>query len=213
MKPPRGLSPEEAALWRKVAETVTPLHPARRAPPPSPDAADTPVPTPPAPVRKAKGRATAPARSGSGSRSPPPTRNGLDSSWDRKLARGTIDPDVTIDLHGMGLDAAHGRLVNGVGQALAMGARVILLVAGKHRPRDDHGFTAPTDAANGAGRSAPACSTGWRPALCRQDRRRPPRATAPRRQRRGLYRPAPRAVRPWPVRFGSQASAARTTRS
>ena len=143
MKPPRGLSPEEAALWRKVAETVTPLHPARRAPPPSPDAADTPVPTPPAPVRKAKGRvppprpvpAPAPAAA-----PPPPTRNGLDSSWDRKLARGTIDPDVTIDLHGMGLDAAHGRLVNGVGQALAMGARVILLVAGKHRPRDDHGF-------------------------------------------------------------------------
>ena len=143
MKPPRGLSPDEAALWRKVAETVTPLHPARRAQPPAPETADAPVPTPPAPVRKAKGRAppprpvpapapTAPAR--------PLTRSGLDSSWDRKLARGTIDPDVTIDLHGMGLDAAHGRLVNGVGQALAMGARVILLVAGKHRPRDDHGF-------------------------------------------------------------------------
>lgn len=143
MKPPRGLSPEEAALWRKVAETVTPLHPARRAPPPSPDAADTPVSAPPAPVRKMKGRVppprpvpapapAAPAR--------PLTRSGLDSSWDRKLARGTIDPDVTIDLHGMGLDAAHGRLVNGVGQALAMGARVILLVAGKHRPRYDHGF-------------------------------------------------------------------------
>jgi DNA-nicking Smr family endonuclease len=141
MKPPRGLSPEEAALWRKVAETVTPLHPARRAPPPSPDAADTPVPTPPAPVRKAKGRVPPPRPvPAPAAAPPPPTRNGLDSSWDRKLARGTIDPDVTIDLHGMGLDAAHGRLVNGVGQALAMGARVILLVAGKHRPRDDHGF-------------------------------------------------------------------------
>jgi hypothetical protein len=31
MKPPRGLSREEAALWRKVTATVTPLDP--QAPP------------------------------------------------------------------------------------------------------------------------------------------------------------------------------------
>jgi DNA-nicking Smr family endonuclease len=82
----------------------------------------TPAPTPaPAP---------APAR--------PLTRDGLDASWDRKLARGTIVPDVTIDLHGMNLDTAHGRLIGGVAQALAMGARVILLIAGKPRPHGDH---------------------------------------------------------------------------
>ncbi|WP_366886061.1 Smr/MutS family protein [Novosphingobium sp.] len=64
----------------------------------------------------------------------PLTAGGLDSSWDRKLGRGPIQPDVTIDLHGLTLAMAHDRLNGGIAQALAMGARVILLIAGKHRP-------------------------------------------------------------------------------
>lgn len=139
---PRGLSPDEAALWRKVAETVTPLHPVR-APAPAPvvsiaEAAPEP-PVPPAP-RRVKGRVPSerplPA--------PPPeparplTRHGLDGSWDRRLARGVIEPDVTIDLHGMTLDMAHARLNGGIAQALALGDRVVLLIAGKHRPQAEH---------------------------------------------------------------------------
>ena len=68
----------------------------------------------------------------------PLTTNGLDSTWDRKLTRGSINPDVTIDLHGMTLATAHDRLNGGIAQALAMGARVILLIAGKHRPHGEH---------------------------------------------------------------------------
>jgi DNA-nicking Smr family endonuclease len=64
----------------------------------------------------------------------PLTAGGLDSSWDRKLGRGPLQPDVTIDLHGLTLAMAHDRLNGGIAQALAMGARVILLIAGKHRP-------------------------------------------------------------------------------
>jgi DNA-nicking Smr family endonuclease len=45
-------------------------------------------------------------------------------------------PDFTLDLHGHGLDAAHGRLDAGLGQALAMGARVVLVIAGRPRPVD-----------------------------------------------------------------------------
>jgi DNA-nicking Smr family endonuclease len=142
MRPaPRGLSAEEAALWRKVAATVTPLHiaaPKAAAPAPQPvaEAAAPPTP-PPKPVRGRVPPAPPPPP-------PPPaparplTRDGLDASWDRKLARGTIVPDVTIDLHGMNLDSAHARLIGGVTQALAMGARVILLIAGKPRPHGDH---------------------------------------------------------------------------
>lgn len=137
---PRGLSVEEAALWQKVAQTVTPLHPPRPvAVPARPIVAAPPTP-PPATPKKLRGRVP-PERPAPPPR-PTPTRpltsNGLDSTWDRKLARGGIDPDLTIDLHGMGLDSAHGRLVGGIGQALAMGARVVLLVAGKHRPHGDH---------------------------------------------------------------------------
>ena len=136
--PPRGLSAEEATLWRKVAATVTPLHPQKPVPPPvaQPVAAPEPAPVP----KRVRGRVPAP-------RVPPPApppatralvRDGLDGSGDRKLARGIIVPDATIDLHGMNLDTAHARLIGGIAQALAMGARVILLIAGKPRPHGDH---------------------------------------------------------------------------
>jgi DNA-nicking Smr family endonuclease len=62
--------------------------------------------------------------------------HGLDSGWDRKLAKGLAHPDFTLDLHGCTLDAAHGRLLHGLTQAKAMGARVVLLVAGRPRPAD-----------------------------------------------------------------------------
>lgn len=134
MRPPRGLTSEEAALWRKVAQTVTPLHPA----PPAPDPAPAVAPPPPAapPPRKPRGRVPAPLAP---KPAPPPpprplTRDGLDAGWDRRLARGTVAPDVTVDLHGMTLATAHARLNLALGQALAIGARVILLITGKPRP-------------------------------------------------------------------------------
>ena len=137
MPSPRGLSPEEAVLWQKVAATVAPLHPARQAAPVAATAQPAP---PPAPPKRVKGRVPPPLPAPAPVPQPlrPLQSHGLDSSWDRKLARGAIAPDVTIDLHGLGLDAAHARLNGGIAQALAMGARVILLVAGKHRPHDEH---------------------------------------------------------------------------
>lgn len=143
MKPrhPRGLSAEEAALWHKITQTVAPLHPI----PPTPVPVMVPVsepapPPPPAPAKRVRGRVPPPLLP-----PPPPpaptrplTSNGLDSSWDRKLARGAIEPDITIDLHGMNLDTAHARLIGGITQALALGARVILLIAGKPRPHGEH---------------------------------------------------------------------------
>lgn len=135
MRPPRGLSEEEAEAWHRVAATVTPLvpepaHPAAAAPAPEKRAAVA----PPAP-RPAKPKAPrVPVR-------PPPKAtvaqgSDLDSHWDRKLKSGTVAPDFTLDLHGHGLDAAYTRLISGVGQARAMGARTVLLVTGKSRPVD-----------------------------------------------------------------------------
>jgi DNA-nicking Smr family endonuclease len=60
-----------------------------------------------------------------------PSVNTLDGGWDRKLATGSVAPDLTIDLHGCSLDQAHERLDHGLARAIAHGARVILLVTGK----------------------------------------------------------------------------------
>lgn len=137
MRAPRGLSADEAELWQKVAATIVPLHPVRKA---KPLLVANPVMPAPAQPKAVKGRLPPPLPA-----PPPPSpvarplqSHGLDSTWDRKLSRGAIAPDVTIDLHGLGLDAAHGRLNGGIAQALAMGSRVILLIAGKHRPHDEH---------------------------------------------------------------------------
>ena len=64
------------------------------------------------------------------------TRHGLDGSWERKLAQARIEPDFTLDLHGYTLDAAHARLDHGLTLALAQGARLVLVIAGKPRPVD-----------------------------------------------------------------------------
>ena len=131
MKPPRGLSAEEAALWARLASTVTPLR--RQPAKPLPVASVAAPPAPPSPVKRApKGRIPPP---------PPPKPQptpapsaGLDTSWERKLARASIEPDFTLDLHGHTLDQAHHRLDQGLMQAKAMGARLVLLITGKPRP-------------------------------------------------------------------------------
>lgn len=129
----RKLSREEAALWARLAQTVAPLD--GKVQPPLPDVS---VPPPPKelPAKKpasAKPARTAPPRAAAAM---PSIAHGLDAGWDRKLARGLADPDFTLDLHGCTLDSAHGRLLHGLTQAKAMGARMVLLVTGKSRPVD-----------------------------------------------------------------------------
>jgi DNA-nicking Smr family endonuclease len=138
----RRLSGEEAELWARVARTVTPLD--RRARLRAvPAAVPTPVPAvvldPPPKRVKAKriiGRVPPPP--------PPPVpapmpraldRHGLDGGWDKRLAKGLVAPDFTLDLHGATLDMAHARLDSGLLLACAQGARLVLLVTGRARPQ------------------------------------------------------------------------------
>ncbi len=134
MRPPGGLTWDEAQLWRRLAATVTPLHPPVQVPAPTLPKA-LPV-APPKPAPRVRGRIPPPLPAPP----PPPARpaplnaQGLDGSWDKKLAKGPIAPDRTVDLHGLTLDAAHARLDFAIAEALVSGARVILLIAGKPRP-------------------------------------------------------------------------------
>ncbi|WP_114521543.1 Smr/MutS family protein [Altererythrobacter sp. ZODW24] len=139
MKPPRGLSADEAALWEKVASTVEPLQRRPMAPSAQKRAVAIPQATPMTmPVPKSqRGRIPPPAPP-----KPVPApvprndRTGLDSSWERKLSKASIDPDYTLDLHGHTLDQAYVRLNRGIAQARAMNARLILVITGKSRPVD-----------------------------------------------------------------------------
>jgi DNA-nicking Smr family endonuclease len=142
-RPGRQLTGEEAALWKRVTQSVTPINGrmaagvadrgsgAERSAAPQPNS------------RRSAEAECAPPRLATGS----PTRareerraldrDGLDAGWDRRLSRGLVPPDFTLDLHGSTLDAAHARLEHGLTLALAQGARLVLLITGRHRPSDD----------------------------------------------------------------------------
>lgn len=126
-------------MWAQVARTVTPLEKRRAAvqaaalvtapkavvsvsvSPPKKVKGRIPAPLPPKPVA-AKPKADAPLH--------------LDGSWEKRISKGTLAPDFSLDLHGSNLDQAYVRLMHGLTQAKAMGARVVLIVTGKPRPVD-----------------------------------------------------------------------------
>jgi len=125
----RSLNPDEADLWARVAATIRPL---------SREKLDAPVNGESKPVQAAPPRSNATPQK----RMPPPKQpvpigeKTLDGSWDKKLRTGNIEPDRTLDLHGMNLDMAWTAIDRGLAQAIARGDRVLLLITGHHRPGD-----------------------------------------------------------------------------
>lgn len=140
--PRRRLSPDEEALWRKVAATASPL----RVDPPvfvrDPDPAPVPAPPPATPRRPL----VLPARP-----APEPGRVTFDLAPDpaagrahphmdrrrfEKLRRGRMEPEARLDLHGMTSERAHGALVAFILAAHASGLRLVLVITGKGRAGD-----------------------------------------------------------------------------
>lgn len=132
---PRRLDPDEAALWKKVAATVQPL--AKRPAPIEPQAPPT-IKRPTTSARTVAAPAAAPRAPAS---LPPPRRtwanSTLDGHWDRRLRKGLVRPEMSIDLHGHTLASAQALLDEAIGRALLRGARVLLVVAGRLRPGAD----------------------------------------------------------------------------
>jgi membrane-bound lytic murein transglycosylase A len=119
----KPLNPEDTQLWSRVAATVRPIA-GRRA---------IGAVVPETPVIRASAPALRSAIVHEKNRQP---ANTLDGSWDRKLARGIVTPDRTIDLHGCSLAAAHQRLDHALANAVADQVRVLLVITGK-APRDN----------------------------------------------------------------------------
>jgi DNA-nicking Smr family endonuclease len=146
MRRPRHLSPEERALWEHVTRRDTPVAKpkatiASPAPPRIPEV-NSPVEPRSAPVQPfrvgekvdhrrsndllpglAEDMARAPVR--------------MDAKAFGKMKKGKLVPDARIDLHGMTLDEAHPALVGFMLTSYAMGRRLVLVITGKGKVRDD----------------------------------------------------------------------------
>ena len=145
----RKLSKDELELWRKVAgqaerlhapRTETALPPSLSKPKPKPrEPRETPAFDPFDLGQKAK---SVPARHDL----KPSVGERLSSAplqMDRKaftrMKRGKLKPEARLDLHGLRLDRAHGALVQFILSSQAAGRRLVLVITGKGKRRDDGG--------------------------------------------------------------------------
>lgn len=143
----RRLRPEEEELWRKVAAKAERLHPEKPFEP-SDFVTSTQAP------KRNKSTFEAVPQTIIGPKNKSRTQVSLTPSigeqvagtqvnMDRKaygrLTRGKLRPEGKIDLHGMTLDRAHPALTRFVLSAQAQGKRLVLVVTGKGKHRDDDG--------------------------------------------------------------------------
>jgi len=143
MRRRRTLRPEEEELWQSVARTARPLRapvPAFRPPPP-----------------EAPAFVAAPPRLSAfllGEKLRQPERRDvvmppgdallaaplqMDARTHARMTRGKLAPEARIDLHGMTLPEAHPALIRFIQDAQAAGLRLVLVITGKGRRRDDSG--------------------------------------------------------------------------
>ncbi|KFI28853.1 Smr/MutS family protein [Paenirhodobacter enshiensis] len=150
MKRRRGLSEEERELWQKVAASAQALHPVRVSRPAEAD----PVPVRPDPAARLPepsfaqifrvgeqarprlpGHDLAPSI-GAGLAAQPVA---MDRKAHRAMLRGKMEPEARLDLHGMTLAEAHPELIRFVLSAQDRGCRLILVITGKGKHREDTG--------------------------------------------------------------------------
>ncbi|MFM2356023.1 MAG: hypothetical protein RLZZ528_1759 [Pseudomonadota bacterium] len=141
---PRGLRPEERELWARVARSAQALHPEVQRPV---ETSDKPRP------KKAPAASVPPFRLGSAADAPSTTFDlvpgpaerlaahpvRMDHGAHRKMVRGRLNPEARIDLHGMTLAEAHPELIRFILNAQDRGLRLVLVITGKGKPRDEHG--------------------------------------------------------------------------
>lgn len=136
----RKVKPDEQALWKKVADTAIPIHPAMAEPKPkiSKTVFKNSKPTVPHPTFSLFKIGSKPHLNGN------PTRKettrpkiGMDFKSFGKLSRGKLRPEARIDLHGMTLSEAHPALQGFILGSAQLQRRLILVITGKGKPKSD----------------------------------------------------------------------------
>ena len=140
----RKLTEEEIELWRKVTDTTARMHPKSKA-------AELPKPKPrPHKAPKPRLQDFSVGQSATHTQIGHNLRPGLseqlhnaplrmDKKTNTRMKRGKLAPEDRIDLHGMTLDRAHPALLRFILRAHAQGARLVLVITGKGKTKEDDG--------------------------------------------------------------------------
>ena len=142
----RRLTAEEIELWRKVARQTERLHPEL---PQSvhPKTLPKPKPTklPAARVESFELGQLAKPRPHRNSLKPSVTEGlaaapvQMDQKAFARMKRGKLTPEGRLDLHGMRMDTAHPALIRFILSAQASGLRLVLVITGKGKHKDEPG--------------------------------------------------------------------------
>ncbi|MFT5651893.1 MAG: DNA-nicking Smr family endonuclease [Yoonia sp.] len=144
MRRPRHVSSEERALWDRVADTAQALDPVRSVDLPAalaqkPKPVISPDPLPRFNVSQkvdhTRRNDVLPGIADRLSRAP----LNMDNKAFGKMKRGKLKPEARIDLHGMTMDQAHPELMGFILNSQAMGRRLVLVITGKGKLRDEGG--------------------------------------------------------------------------
>ena len=145
----RRIKPDEMDLWKRVADTTERLHPLN----PAKSADQKTRPGPKKPDPKPRPSPISPFRAGAAAKSKPASHDlmssvseqllgaplRMDRKTHTKMKRGKVKPEARIDLHGMTMDRAHPALTAFIMRSASDGKRLVLVITGKGKDRDDDG--------------------------------------------------------------------------
>ncbi|MHA6287891.1 Smr/MutS family protein [Maricaulis sp. CAU 1757] len=128
----RHISPEEKALWRKVARSVKPISEDRLR------TLEDDFEAPPLPPAQTKSELKGtPAMPKPAPAAPPAPPRPADRSGEKRVRRGRLEIEARIDLHGLTRAQAHASLTHFLAMAWGAGYRTVLVITGKGlKPRE-----------------------------------------------------------------------------
>lgn len=142
----RRPTPDEMALWKSAVRHAERLHPRKaEAGPPQPAPKPKPAKTPLPRIEPFQPGQLTPTRPARHVLAPPVTERlaqtpvRMDRKAHTRLKRGKLKPEARLDLHGMRLEAAHGALIRFILSSQAAGKRLVLVITGKGKDRDEPG--------------------------------------------------------------------------
>ena len=124
---PGSLAPQDRALWDEVKKSIRPL---RKPRPRNADVATAPPEPKPASQRAKPAKQAVPPPAVREAPKPPPLTK-LDRRMKSRVARGRVEIDARLDLHGMTLERARPRLASFLAQVQSRGLSLVLVITGK----------------------------------------------------------------------------------